>query len=113
MSVREDDDDFDLPGGTERVALDVSSIADEERLLDAVARALDFPSYFAGSWDALKDCLRDVPENRQADAVVLELRHAHLMRDRAPALLDAFISAWDEVAAELADDGYGLDLELH
>jgi hypothetical protein len=35
--------------------------ADKERLLKNIAVALDFPDWFGANWDALEDCLADLP----------------------------------------------------
>jgi RNAse (barnase) inhibitor barstar len=37
-----------------------SNCADVPRLLSAVAKALTFPDYFGGNWDALDECLADL-----------------------------------------------------
>src|SRR5215212_8791864 len=33
----------------------------KEALLDRIAKALSFPDWFARNWDALEDCLTDLP----------------------------------------------------
>ena len=35
--------------------------ADKERLLKDIGAALDFPDWFGANWDALEDCLSDLP----------------------------------------------------
>jgi hypothetical protein len=42
-------------------------------VLENIARALDFPAWFGGNWDALEDCLADLSW-RSGDAHVLLLR---------------------------------------
>lgn len=37
--------------------------ADKETLLKNIAAALDFPDWFGQNWDALEDCLCDLPGN--------------------------------------------------
>jgi hypothetical protein len=44
--------------------------AGKEALLERIARALDFPAWFGGTWDALEDCLSDLSWSR-ADGHVL------------------------------------------
>jgi hypothetical protein len=38
----------------------VGRVRTKARLLDAIARAADFPSDFGGNWDALNDSLQDL-----------------------------------------------------
>lgn len=46
------------------------AFADKEKLLKNIARALDFPEWFGGNWDALEDCLTDLSW-RDAEGYVL------------------------------------------
>jgi hypothetical protein len=46
--------------------------ADKAVLLKNIAAALDFPDWFGGNWDALEDCLSDLP----ATGHVLLFEHA-------------------------------------
>ena len=44
-----------------RVArIDLTGARDKTALLQAIAGAMDFPSWFGGNWDALEDCLTDL-----------------------------------------------------
>ncbi|MGH8692277.1 MAG: barstar family protein [Burkholderiales bacterium] len=36
------------------------AFADKAALLQNIAKALDFPDWFGGNWDALEDCLTDL-----------------------------------------------------
>ena len=46
------------------------TFADKEKLLKNIARALEFPDWFGGNWDALEDCLTDLSW-RDAEGYVL------------------------------------------
>ncbi|HRP69363.1 MAG TPA: barstar family protein [Turneriella sp.] len=41
--------------------LDLASINDKKNLLQYVARKLNFPEYFGENWDAVDECLIDMP----------------------------------------------------
>ena len=40
-------------------------------MLEAIAKALDFPDWFGGNWDALEDCLTDLSWRPEASRVLL------------------------------------------
>jgi hypothetical protein len=40
--------------------LDVARIDAQQGVLEAIAKALDFPEWFGRNWDALEDCLGDL-----------------------------------------------------
>ena len=44
------------------VRVDGQTVPDKAALLKRLARELRFPDYFGGNWDALKDCLTDLPD---------------------------------------------------
>ncbi|MFG2227180.1 barstar family protein [Streptomyces sp. NPDC048644] len=46
--------------GWSGAALDLEGAADKAEFLDRCARALRFPDWFGGNWDALADCLTDL-----------------------------------------------------
>lgn len=54
--------------------LEGSEVPDKAALMDAVAAALRFPSYFGRNWDALLDCLRSLPEFNPAGGYVLAIK---------------------------------------
>ena len=52
-----------------RIAL--AGAQDKAALLERIARALEFPSWFGGNWDALEDCLADLSWTRAEGHVLL------------------------------------------
>lgn len=40
--------------------VDLAKAKNKDEMLDAIARAMDFPDWFGHSWDALLDCLADL-----------------------------------------------------
>ena len=60
----------DAPG--EEFLLEVpAGIQSKGELLEALARAGQFPEYFGGNWDALLDCLRDFGWVREKQIVIV------------------------------------------
>jgi RNAse (barnase) inhibitor barstar len=47
--------------GRPLVVLDTAGVTDKAGFMGAVADALELPEWFGRNWDALADCLRDVP----------------------------------------------------
>jgi hypothetical protein len=72
-------------------ALDVVAIDAGTNVLDAMARALDFPDWFGGNWDALEDSLSDLAW-RKGEGHVLLLR-SYPAGDELGVLIDVLRSA--------------------
>jgi RNAse (barnase) inhibitor barstar len=45
------------------VLLDTGNVSDEDDFMAAVSAALGLPGWFGRSWDALADCLSEIPAN--------------------------------------------------
>ncbi len=73
-------------------AVNLQGCRDKTTLLERCAEALAFPSWFGHNWDALFDCLIDLPSARRARGCVLVLRHAAEMQAAAPEVMDTALS---------------------
>jgi RNAse (barnase) inhibitor barstar len=70
---------------------------DKESLLDGISKALGFPDWFGGNWDALEDCLSDLSW-RHASVHVL-LFEAIALSDELGILIDVLASVAEQWAA--------------
>lgn len=65
-----------VQGSGIRVArIGLAGASDKATLMERIARALEFPQWFGGNWDALEDCLTDLSWLK-ADGHVLLFEHA-------------------------------------
>jgi RNAse (barnase) inhibitor barstar len=78
--------------------IDLAKVRDKSGLLTALARALDFPDWFGGNWDALEDCLGDLSW-RPAPGYVVAIEHCQGFAKRARAEFETLL----EVLAAAAD----------
>ena len=88
----------DILDATRDSALRVSHIglagaAGKAALMERVARALEFPRWFGGNWDALEDCLADLSWSKAGGHVLLIEGAAGLPADERGILLDILASA--------------------
>jgi Barstar (barnase inhibitor) len=77
----------------------LAGAAGKAALLERVARALDFPRWFGGNWDALEDCLGDLSWSSADGHVLLIEGAAELPADERGILVDILASvaaAWAE-----------------
>lgn len=86
-----------------------------DRPIEAIARALQFPDWFGGNWDALEDCLGDLSWRKSA-STVLAMRNFQ-RNDDLGILIDILSSTaqfWAEqgesFVAVLIDPRHELDL---
>ena len=83
--------------------IDGESVPDQAALLERLARELHFPDYFGKNWDALQDCLTDLPDWLTAPGYVIVFTGVgELCRDSREALpvlkdiLNAAAKFWRE-----------------
>lgn len=88
--------------GLKLVRVDLKGVHDKQGLLDATAKALKFPEWFGGNWDALEDCLTDLSWLKANGYVVL-LEHCGELVRRAPhefamstQVFESVAEYWDE-----------------
>ena len=76
--------------------IDLSGAPGKEALMERIARALEFPSWFGGNWDALEDCLTDLSWSKADGHVLLLEGAAELAADERGILVDilAAAAAW-------------------
>lgn len=75
------------------VRIGLAGAAGKEAMLERVARALAFPRWFGGNWDALEDCLTDLSWSNAAGHVLLIEGAGGLSADERGILIDILVSA--------------------
>ena len=82
--------------------LDIGHVHDKQGFIGLVAKALDFPEWFGGNWDALEDCLTDLSWLKANGYVVLLENCAEFVK-RAPhefamstQVFESVAEYWDE-----------------
>ena len=83
--------------------VDGSLIPDKAALMDALAAAFKFPSYFGKNWDALLDCLRSLPDELPARGYVLAVRNSGAFLSSSPKDLEDFADIAGEARSFLND----------
>ena len=87
---------------------DLAGCHDKGGLLERLARAMAFPQWFGGNWDAWFDCLSDLGWQAPASGYVMVLRHALGMHRTAPETLDTALAIVEDAARVWADRGITL-----
>lgn len=73
--------------------IDLAGAADKQALMQRLARALEFPRWFGGNWDALEDCLCDLSWSKSGGHVLLIEAAVDLPADERGILIDILASA--------------------
>ena len=68
-------------------------ISEKPELMQTIAKALGFPDWFGGNWDALEDCLTDFSWREAAGHVLLFEGSRGLAEDDAGILIDVLTAA--------------------
>lgn len=94
--------------GLRVIEVDLGTCRDKGDLLDRTSKALAFPAWFGGNWDAWFDCLTDLSWQPPAAGYVLLLRHALRLRQTAPEALDTALAILEDAARVWATRGVTL-----
>lgn len=81
------------------VCIDLGAAGAKPGLLDAFARALAFPAWFGGNWDALEDCLSDLSWRQGGGHVLLIEGAGGVPQDDLGVLVDILGACADSWAA--------------
>ena len=73
--------------------LDVVPIELTADVFGAIAKALNFPEWFGGNWDALEDCLSDLSWRKATGYVLLFRNFETLGKDQLGILIDVLASS--------------------
>lgn len=92
---------FEIDGGT---------VGGKAELMDALAAALRFPDYFGRNWDAVAECLEDLPDAIPGDGYVLFIRGGFRLWQVVPADAANLVGVWLSAAEEASHDNIGLHL---
>jgi hypothetical protein len=71
----------------------LKGVSEKEALMQHIARALEFPRWFGGNWDALEECLTDLSWSKAAGHVLLVEGADELADDERGILIDILASA--------------------
>jgi len=77
-------------------------------LMDEWAAAAQFPPYFGGTWDSLRDCLSDLPEG----GTFLVLEADQLLQDAPPEDGTILMTVLADVAEDLAPQPFHLVFQV-
>lgn len=75
------------------VRISLAQASGKQALLERVARALEFPQWFGGNWDALEDCLTDLSWSKAGGHVLLIEGAEGLAGDERGIFIDILASA--------------------
>jgi RNAse (barnase) inhibitor barstar len=64
--------------------IDLAAANDKKDLLARIAKALSFPEWFGGNWDALHDCLTDLDWLSAKNGYVLVIENSRHLAARRP-----------------------------
>jgi hypothetical protein len=72
------------------LSADAGQVESDSDLFALLAETFRFPDYFGGNWDALDECLRDMP----AEGYVLLIHGSQQLWRRAPKTAGQLVESW-------------------
>jgi barstar (barnase inhibitor) len=91
-------------------ALDGASVGGKADLMAALAAALRFPGYFGGNWDAVAECLRDLPEAIPGEGYVLFIGGGYRLLQAQPVDAARLVEVWLSAAEDASHDNIAMHL---
>ena len=73
--------------------IDLAGVAGKQALLGRIAKALAFPAWFGGNWDALEECLSDLSWSAASGHVLLFEGAANVAAEERGMLVDILAAA--------------------
>lgn len=84
--------------------LDLDGVATKEELLSRAARALQFPPYFGGNWDAFEECVNDLAW-LPARGYVLHITRPEGLARQVPEIFATMLSILQDAAGQWKTTG--------
>ena len=85
--------------------IDIGPAKDKKDFLALLAKALSFPAWFGGNWDALSDCLRDLDALSTPTGYVVILENSERFAARCPQEYDTAKSVFQNAAEHWKTEG--------
>jgi len=90
--------------------LEGAAVGGKPDLMDALAATLHFPDYFGRNWDAVADCLEDLPEAIPGEGYVLFVRGGFRLWQVMPIDIAKLVDVWLSTAEDVSHDNIALHL---
>src|SRR5262245_35134347 len=84
--------------------LDGAAVGGKAALMDALAATLRFPDYFGRNWDAVADCLGDLPEATPGEGYVLFIRGGFRLWQVLAVDVAKLVETWLSAAEDASHD---------
>ncbi|MEV0322328.1 barstar family protein [Streptomyces sp. NPDC050658] len=94
------------------VSLDLSGVQDKSAFMDRCARALGLPDWFGRNWDALADCLTDLPRAPSAAGLLIVVSGWQAYAEAAPQEWIVAQEVFTDSVAYARERGTGLEIVL-